>query len=51
MTATGWCDDCGDVEVQPEVQLRLTGGWVDDSTMTYADCPLCGADVDQWAWS
>ena len=56
--ATGWCEDCGDVEVKPMCVSS------NDPTCTasahriprvtccpYADCPQCGNDVDQWAWA
>ena len=56
---TGWCENCGDVEVEPMcVTVHVD---YDDTTLLlpwmsalptcchYADCPYCGADVDQWA--
>ena len=58
--AIGWCEDCGDVEVEPMCETAHTS-WKDTVPVQpwlnvlpgcchYADCPLCGADVDQWAW-
>ena len=60
---TGWCENCGDVEVQP--MCLWSAGYVSVVPITdanhalsphtrcchYADCPFCGADVDQWATS
>ena len=59
MTATGWCEDCGDVEVQVRDLHDIGAGvflhlWPprtpEEDCHFYADCPHCGADVDQWAW-
>lgn len=47
MTAIGWCEDCGDVEVMPE--MHLIGE--DYGYIEFADCPTCGGDVDQWGWT
>ena len=58
--AIGWCEDCGDVEVQPMCRVydygMATRGWARDWKPSarcchYADCPRCGEDVDQWAWT
>ena len=62
MTATGWCEDCGDVEVEPMCQTADRSPRDDIPVLPwltvvlpeccqYADCPHCGADVDQWGWA
>ena len=60
MIATGWCEDCGDVEVQPMCTLDLLAEPMPEALTSptsptpycchYADCPQCGNDVDQWSW-
>ena len=60
MTATGWCEDCGDIEVEPMCHDG-NGSWPavsissEDATFPecchYADCLNCLGDVDQWAWA
>ena len=59
----GWCEDCGDVEVYLmchdsgdsfDPQFSLPIWWWSEALPEcchYADCPLCGEDVDQWATS
>ena len=64
MTAIGWCEDCGDVEVEPmclavvadrvimpPIYVRPSSCHDLDVCHIYADCPHCGEDVDQWAWT
>ena len=53
---TGWCENCGDVEVQPMCVSSNNADCIAPahpypwaSCCAYADCPFCGADVDQWA--
>ena len=58
---TGWCENCGAVEVKP-MCVSSNSNRLNDTPVPehgsalpgccpYAECPFCGDDVDQWAAS
>ena len=58
MKAVGWCENCGDVEVKVWCVASAEHFWIVPAQPAdhapaprccqYADCPICGEDVDQW---